>query len=75
MTLGRAREAETVEGLKTRQLAQTEKQTAVVLVPLIPFFVRDGCRSPYKKRALQMLPFAEQGKCSLALLGTGSTAA
>ena len=29
-------------GSRTRQLAQAEKQIAVVLMPLIPFFVRDG---------------------------------
>ena len=36
-----------------------------------PFFVRGGCRKPHKNRALRMLPFAEQGKRSLVLLGTG----
>ena len=29
-------------GSRTRQLAQTEEQIAVVLMPLIPLFVRDG---------------------------------
>ena len=71
----RAREVDTVEGLRTRQLAQTEKQPAVALMLLFPFFVRDGCRSPHKHRALRMLPFAEQGQCSLVLLGTRCTAA
>ena len=44
-------------------------------MPLFPFFVRDGCRSSSEHRALRMLPFPEQGKRSLILLGTGSTAA
>ena len=31
-----------VVGSRTGQLAQTEKQVAVVLMPLVPFFIRDG---------------------------------
>ena len=75
MTQRRPRDVATVEGSRTRQLAQTEKQIAVVLMPLVPFFIRDGCRSPYSHRALRMLPFAEQGKCSLVLLATRSATA
>ena len=75
VTLWRARGVDTVEGSRTRQHAQTGKQIAVVLTPLVPFFVRDGCRSLPKHRALRMLPFAEQRKRSLVFLGTGSTAA
>ena len=37
--------------------------------------IGDGCRSPYKHRALRMLPFTEQGKRSLILLGTRCAAA
>ena len=63
------------EGSRTRQLAQTEKQIAVVLMPLIPLFVRDGWRKPNKHRALRMLPFTEQEKRSLILLCTRCAAA
>ena len=40
----------------TRQLAQTEKQVAVVLMSVVPFFIRDGCRMTFEHRALRILP-------------------
>ena len=39
-------------------------------MPLVPFRIGDGRRLLSKRRALRVLPFAEQGKRSLILLGT-----